>query len=257
MSAERDLRKLIGRVGQRILRALGVEVRSLRRIQNERRDREVQRWRVLKSHGFLTILDVGANEGQFASIARRLWPEACVHSFEPLPDVHATLAEKFRGDPKVRTHNIGLGAVQRVECMHRSAFSPSSSLLPMAQLHQNEWPHSAGNKIVEVRIERLDDWVSGFPGISPCLIKIDVQGYELSVIDGGADTIRQADIVVLEVCFRELYEGQALFGEIHDRMRELGFVYRGNVEQFFNKNHTAVLYADAIFENVNRGGRNF
>ena len=45
---------------------------------------------------------------------------------------------------------------------------------------------------------------------------------------------------------------QPLFAAIHTRMNELGFIYRGNVEQFTSKDKTRVLFADAIFENTRR-----
>lgn len=135
--------------------------------------------------------------------------------------------------------------------MHRSAYSPSSSLLPMADLHRTEWPQSVAHTDVAVQLERLDDWTHRMnPDASPLLIKIDVQGYEMAVINGGVDTLRSAAFVVLEVSFYELYEGQPLFHHIHERMQELGFTYRGNIEQFASKDRTRVLYADAIFENT-------
>jgi FkbM family methyltransferase len=207
---------------------------------------------VLGHHPFDCILDIGANEGQFAEIVRHIWPQAHVHSFEPLPDVHRALVTRFQGDAGVTAHNIGLSDRAGVQRMHQSAFSPSSSLLPMAELHRSEWPQSVEHTDVDVRLERLDEWSKSLERTphSQLLIKIDVQGFELPVIDGGIDTLRKASVVVLEVSFYELYKGQPLFGCIHDRMTELGFIYRGNIEQFLAKDHTRVLYADAIFENT-------
>ncbi len=220
----------------------------------DRLNREIDAWTVLQHRPFACILDIGANEGQFASIARLLWPTAQIHSFEPLPDVHALLAAKFRDDPFVTAHNFGLSDRPDKRQMHHSAFSPSSSLLPMAELHRSEWPQSVAHTEVEVHLERLDDWIRtvGDKSVEPILVKIDVQGFELAVINGGVEALQRAAFVVLEVSFYELYEAQPLFGQIHDRLRELGFIYRGNIEQFCSKDHRRVLYADAIFENMTR-----
>lgn len=248
--------------GHRLFNWFGIEVSLLRNLRAakalERMNRELDPWRILSAHRFACILDIGANEGQFAVIARRLWPEARVHSFEPLPDVHAALAAKFRGDPMVFVHNIGLSNCAGTQRMHRSAFSPSSSLLPMADLHRREWPQSVEHTDVEVRLERLDDWIREckVAHSAPMLIKIDVQGFEMAVIDGGAELLGAATFVVLEVSFYELYEGQPLFAQIHERMRQLGFIYRGDVEQFRSRDRTRVLYADAIFENLACGAAN-
>jgi FkbM family methyltransferase len=243
------------RIAHRLLNMLGIEVRLLRNMRAARiaelRGREVEAWRLLESHQFRTILDIGANEGQFARIARELWPQAIVHSFEPLPQVFATLAENFAGDPLTHAHNLALSGRAGSQVMHCSAFSPSSSLLPMAQLHRDEWPQSAQHTEVEVRLERLDDWATGVETLKgPVLVKIDVQGFELHVIDGGQDLLRAAHVIVLEVSFVKFYEGQPLFADIHERMSGLGFTYRGNVEQFNSKDSTHALYADAIFENL-------
>lgn len=246
---------LASRIAHRLLNMLGIEVRLLRNMHAARlaelRGREVEAWRLLESHQFRTILDIGANEGQFARIARELWPHATIHSFEPLPHVHATLAANFAKDPLTHAHNLALSGQAGSQVMHCSAFSPSSSLLPMAQRHRDEWPQSAQHTEVEVRLERLDDWAAGVEALdNPLLVKIDVQGFELHVIEGGRDVLRNADIVVLEVSFVEFYERQPLFAEIHERMHGLGFTYRGNVEQFNSKDSTHALYADAIFENI-------
>ena len=256
MTVESVMPAKLGKLAHRMLNAIGVEVRLLRNIRAaydlDRRNREIDAWRILGANRFATVLDIGANEGQFATIAREIWPTTLVHSFEPLPDVYAALVAKFRDDPGVVAHNLGLSDRSQMQSMHRSAFSPSSSLLPMAELHRREWPQSVEHTDVEVRLERLDDWMRdiNMGRRAPMLVKIDVQGFEMSVIDGGAETLRAAAIAVIEVSFHELYEKQPLFAQIHDRMRQLGFVYRGNIEQFASRDRTRVLYADAIFENV-------
>src|SRR5258706_14772622 len=50
----------------------------------------------LQRQGFRTIVDVGANEGQFAHLARMAFPQAALHCFEPLPDCFAKLQNQFR-----------------------------------------------------------------------------------------------------------------------------------------------------------------
>jgi FkbM family methyltransferase len=237
-----------------LLHAVGVDVRLIKNLeaaaQAARRDQEFLAWSLLGHCGFETVLDIGANEGQFATLARRLWPRAVIHSFEPLPDVHRLLLSNLGALGDAHAHRVALSDRNGHSVMNASAFSPSSSLLPMADLHRSEWPQSAQHQSIEVPIMRLDDWAAKHPlGAGPSLIKIDVQGHELAVIGGGRETIRRACAVALEVSFHELYRGQALFEQIFDAMRGLGFVYRGNIEQFRSKDGQRVLYADAVFEN--------
>ncbi len=255
-SPVQKLAKLSSRLLHAALNAFGIEVRLLKNVRAANRLRkqqqELEAWRVLKHQRFATVFDIGANSGQFATLARQLWPSAQVHSFEPLPAVFAELRATHGSDPQVSAHNVGLSEQAGTQRMFSSAFSPSSSLLPMAALHQQEWPHSAAHTEVDVRLERLDDWMraaSAKPEL-PWLVKIDVQGFEMGVINGGVETLQAARFVVLEVSFYELYESQHLFGSIHARLHELGFIFRGNVEQFCSRDGTRVLYADAIFENL-------
>jgi FkbM family methyltransferase len=248
---------LAKRAMHRLIGYFGLELHSSKKLaaarvaEKARLDR--QKWRPLWNHEFATILDIGANEGQFAHEIRRECPRALVYSFEPLPDVFSRLQANVANDDRIVPVNIGLGEHSGAMPMHRSDLSPSSSLLPMADAHRQEWPKSAHFEVVEVGIERLDDWVarSGATLRRDLLVKLDVQGFELSVIRGGRETLRKARMVIAEVSFEELYEGQPLFAEVHAELCSMGFRYRGNLEQHCSRRSNRILYADAIFENTN------
>jgi hypothetical protein len=94
---------------------------------------------------------------------------------------------------------------------------------------------------------RLDDLAAELDIRAPFLVKMDVQGFEDKVIAGGPNTIRRADIVVVEVSMIRLYAGQPLFADIYRMMTDLGFQYRGNWEQCISPLDGQVLQADAIF----------
>jgi hypothetical protein len=83
--------------------------------------------------------------------------------------------------------------------------------------------------------------------IDPILIKIDVQGFEDKVIAGGADTIKKAKVIIIEVTFKELYTDQPLFHDIYEMLSKLGFTYHGNFDQLPSPVTGEILQADAIF----------
>lgn len=238
-----------------MLNRLGLEVRLTHNLQaareHEKTERQRQPWRLLQHYDIRTVLDIGANEGQFAELIRDLCPRAQIYSFEPLPDVHGLLQRRFREDPSVFPVHLGLSDQVGRMLMNRSAFTPSSSLLPMADLHRTEFPHTAMQTTVEVEVQRLDDWManSGLEVGPHLLVKLDVQGHEQAVIRGGTDTFRQARLAVVEVSFFELYEGQPLFDDIYRQLSALGYVYRGSLEQTFSHRQDRILFADALFEN--------
>ena len=64
---------------------------------------------LLKTLDFATVVDIGANRGQFALVARRCFPAARIIAFEPL----AGPAERFRtalgGDPLITLHQVAIG----------------------------------------------------------------------------------------------------------------------------------------------------
>ena len=219
--------------------------------QKEKEQKLLREWRLLKKYQISTVIDIGANEGQFAAIARKFYPDALIYCFEPLPDVFSQLCENTESDPKITAINLGLSNQKGHASMFQSAFSPSSSLLSMANLHREEFPESDKTCTVPVNITSLDDWVleRNIKLSNDILIKIDVQGHEKSVIQGAIQTVKNSRIVILEVSFQELYEGQPLFDIIYTTLSELGFTYSGSLNQYFSQDRNSFLFADAVFEN--------
>ncbi len=194
-----------------------------------------------------TILDIGANKGQFAARIREILPEAFIYSFEPLRDAHEALLSRMEGDNAFQTFNFALGDENAKAVIHRSGYSQSSSLLPMLELHTEAWPHTAEAGTENVVVRRLD-------GLNLLLkprimVKIDVQGFEDRVIAGGRVTIGGATCVITEVSFQKLYDGQLLFDDIHFMLRDMGFQYSGNWDQLLDPRDGRPLQADAIFIN--------
>ena len=244
------------RVGHLALRQVGVEIHLTRNLKaaiaRERAEKEWESWRFLRHFDLRTVFDVGANEGQFAILIHALCPDAHIYSFEPLPDVYSKLQRQFATDDRITPVNCGLSDRKRIAIMNRSAYTPSSSILPMASMHRNEFPQSVEHTVVSVQLERLDDWVdtAGVALEGELLVKLDVQGHEDAVIRGGERAMRRARLAIIEVSFFELYEGQALFDSIYRQMADLGYLYRGSLNQHYSRKVDRILFADAIFENI-------
>ena len=201
----------------------------------------------LEKYDIKTIIDIGAHTGQFAKEIREKLPQARIYSFEPLKDCYQKLVQNMSMDKNFKAYNFALGNKESRQEINRSASSPSSSLLPMANLHEEMYPHTKGGSKEEIDVKRLDDVFKDSDLEKEILVKIDVQGYEDKVIEGGINIISQAKIALLEVSFLELYKGQALFSEIYDIMKRLGFRYQGRTQQRINPLTGEVLYEDSIF----------
>jgi FkbM family methyltransferase len=198
-----------------------------------------------------TIFDVGANEGQFARKVSKLFPNACIYCFEPLPGPFKKLnrwAEKQKGRVKVFNTALGDSSKESVEMFSHSEHSPSSSILKTTETCKTLYPVTEKQNTISVKLTMLDEWAANLsePLTSDILIKLDVQGYEDRVIKGGVATFRRARACILEVCLDKMYEKQANFKDILFLLYELGFHYIGNLNQVYaDDGH--VVYVDAVF----------
>lgn len=176
-----------------------------------------------------TVVDVGANRGQFALVARHTFPAARIIAFEPLPGPGDEFARVFKDDREVQLHRVAIGThAQRAE-MHIAARDDSSSMLPIGAEQSRVFPgtEEVGTTVIDVR--RLADECSRDDIVSPALLKLDVQGFELEALRGCESLLSLFSWVYCECSFLSLYEGQALADEViawlHDRQFRLVGVY--------------------------------
>jgi len=230
----------VKRAIKKLLALAGLDVRRI--------DPAEGNWGWLEPFSIRTVVDVGASTGLFVSEIRRPLPQAQIYCFEPLADCCQVLRRRFAGDGRLEAFECALGETDGAVPMHRSEFSYSSSLLPMARLHTDVFPHTAKCRMETVQIRTLDGMMADRSWRENLLVKIDVQGTEDRVIRGGARTIERAAVVIVETSFAELYEGQSLFGAVYDLLRDLGFQYAGPWGRLRrNPADGRVLQADAIF----------
>ena len=181
------------------------------------------------------------------NVSGQCFPNADLISFEPLQEPFAKLTERFKGQPNFRAIRCALGEKAGQHEIHHNEFAPSSSLLPMAELHKQSFPFAVKEKTEMIEVRRLSDVVRELDLRDPLLLKLDVQGFEDKVIAGGEDVVARAKIIIIEVSFQPLYEGGPLFDDVYRLLKEHGFTYNGNFEQLFSPKDGRILQADAIF----------
>ncbi len=203
----------------------------------------------LKEADIKTVLDIGANTGQFVREIREVLPEAQVYSFEPLKDCFDKLNDSNKNDQNFKAFNFALGDSNETVQMHRSSYSPSSSIRKMAQSHKDLYPHTSGESQEMILIKRLDDLKEIDPHSleKNILVKMDTQGYEDKVIKGGLKFLKSAKFVIVETAFISLYEGQPLFANIYALLTSQGFSYKGGLAWKFDAKNGGVLSEDSLF----------
>lgn len=199
----------------------------------------------------LSIIDVGANQGQFAKRMTAVFPKAQIFSFEPLPEPFTSLKKwaEQRTDNQVVAFNVALGDQEgTIEMLLHSEHSPSSSILRTTKLCNELYPFTSQQVSVPVHLRTLDKFLTeqSLLLVPDILIKLDVQGYEDRVIRGGQETFEKAIACIVEVNLDSLYEGQADFERILQSLGELDYRYAGNLEQRYAKDGH-VIFIDALF----------
>ena len=203
----------------------------------------------LESFEIKTVIDVGANIGQFAVDASELYPDAVIYSFEPLPGPYNQLLINTKSFSKFNPYNIALSDHKGTTKMYSNDFSQSSSILEMAESHKKAFPHSTNATPVKVKVQTLDAIFNGVQLDTDILLKIDVQGLEKQVLDGGKETIKKVKVIIIETSYISLYKDQPLFDDVHDQLAKVGFRFHGNLGQLLHPTDGSILQGDSVFIN--------
>jgi FkbM family methyltransferase len=206
----------------------------------------VEHARILSGLDCRTVVDIGANRGQFALVARQCLPQARVISFEPLPAAAAKFRAMFAGDDRVTLHEIAIGPTPGNATIHISMRDDSSSLLPITSRQVALFPGTEETSTAIVRVGPLRDFISAADIQTSALLKLDVQGFELEALRGCEDLLDRFAYVYAECSFVELYAGQALADEVIAWLRERGFILRGVDNMDYDRGGRAIQ-ADCLF----------
>jgi len=174
-----------------------------------------------------TVLDVGANRGQFALVAAHRWPRARIVCFEPLPVARRRLDAVVARIPLAAVRGVALAESAGEVPMHLARADDSSSLLPISARQAELFPGTDEVGVLRVRAARLDTEVGPDDLLGPVLLKIDVQGGELGVLRGAVGVLDAVAVVLVECSFVELYSGQPLAHEIVAFLAAHGLVLAG------------------------------
>lgn len=208
--------------------------------------------RLLKHHRVDCVVDVGANDGGFAVGIRGLGYSGRIISFEPLEHPFTSLKRKALADGNWAALQSAIGAENGEVTIHVAGnAAQSSSVLPMLDAHTDVAPSSRYVGAATVPQERLDAVLPEM-GVTPrsrTFLKVDVQGYEGSVLDGAAGLFADNAIVglQLELSLVPLYDGAMTYREGLDRAEGLGMTLMGLDPVFSDPDSGQLLQVDAVF----------
>ena len=179
---------------------------------------------LMRDRGINTLLDVGANEGQYALGLRAAGYNGTIISVEPLRAAYERLSRHAAADPRWQCVHAAASDHAGTIKINVARNSVSSSVLPMLATHTTADPLSVYVGQEEVRAVTVDSLIDD-QGLDAAktMVKIDVQGFESTVLDGAADHLNRLAAVQLELSLVPLYDSQALMPQLVERMSQHGF----------------------------------
>ncbi|MEA2332379.1 MAG: hypothetical protein QOH58_2517 [Thermoleophilaceae bacterium] len=167
------------------------------------------------------VVDIGANEGLFSAGFLGIAPNARIVAVEPGPAPRERLRARIGGRPNVEILDAAVARASGSATFNLTAHDHNSSL--RAPLAGSQEAIGGGWDVVEqvdVPTLSLDDLV-GDREVD--VLKIDVQGAELDVLQGGQRALTRTRAVLLEMNFFSQYDGDATFDTLHAEMTRAGF----------------------------------
>lgn len=231
---------------------VGCEIRLTKNVSKLRQKYHEGRWQskwqlLAQQMDIRSIIDVGANTGQFAVMINKVFPDAVIYSFEPLPACFEDLKKNTAHIAQCFSYQTAMGRAPGKHLFNQSGYTPCSSFLEPTELLTNQIPLTEHVSAIEVRVDSLDRFFEKRSLSEKTLLKLDVQGFENEVILGGKTFLNSVDVIVTEVAFDPQYKKQPLFDDINALLRDFGFVYHGSIDQNICAYNSRIIEADAIF----------
>lgn len=196
-----------------------------------------------------TIIDVGANIGQFAYQVSRVYKDANIYSFEPVPGAFEEL-EKFTKNMKnIVLFNMCLGNKNDNIDFFVNNYNQASSPLPISENQKEIFPFTKISNKISVPVSRLDSLSKDMKLQHPVLLKLDVQGYEKEVLNGSTGCLDKIDFLLFETSFVKMYENEPLFDEMHSFVKDLGFELIAPVSTL-RDNTSKIIQMDVLYRKI-------
>lgn len=194
-----------------------------------------------------TVIDIGANKGQFTLFALEAWPGCTVFAFEPLPGPAACFRRVTARYPRVKLFEAAVAPSAGQRQIHLSQREDSSSLLPIDQQMSAVFPEArAAGQSATINAAPLEHFIQYQDMAGSCLLKIDVQGFEQDCLKGCESLFKYIDHIYVECSYVELYTGQALIHDIIKLMASHSFEFIGESNTISRPN-LGKIQSDCLF----------
>jgi FkbM family methyltransferase len=226
----------------KLLQVVGIQIKKYPPLDFRRR------LSLIQNHKINKILDIGANSGIYGLEMRKAGYSGMIISFEPLSDAFNKLVRNSAKDKNWQIFNYAIGDLDGETSINISKNSVSSSILEMLPLHYENEKHASYVNTERIKIFKLDSVFHNFyQSGDNVFVKIDTQGYEKYVLQGGLNSIPRISGLQLELSLVPLYEGSSQYMEMIDYINSLGFSLYSIENGFYDSKSGRLLQIDGIF----------
>ena len=207
--------------------------------------------KIIENNLITTIIDVGANKGQFALRLRQLGYRGKIISFEPVYSAYLQVRELAEKDSAWEVHNYAIGNIEGTLELNVTVDSTdlSSFLQPNAfsQVYYKQKVASIETQQAEVHL--LKNFIKDLTNES-VLLKTDTQGFDLEVLKGAEHYLAELiKVVVIELSFKPIYENMTTGLEMMHFLKEHHFNPSGLFTVSRDKKTYELIEMDGIFLN--------
>jgi len=213
-------------------------------------DHFIRRKKLLDTYKINTLLDVGANIGQYSKRMRnRVNYQGRIISFEPMLNEFTELSNLANSDPLWDVANYALGNECGKGEIKISGNSVSSSMLEMLPSVIDACSEEAAYiGTEEITIKTLDSVFDQYCSSDDNIfLKIDTQGFERSVLEGSLESLPHISGLQLEMSLMPFYKGDIMYNEMLDYVNGLGFKLMSIEPALEDANTGRQLQFDGVF----------
>jgi FkbM family methyltransferase len=174
---------------------------------------------LLRNLGISEVLDVGANTGQFAESLRAIGYAGDILSFEPIPEVFATLRKNMAHDKHWSGHNLALGEKDELKDLNVMQDTVYSSFHAPIDFQEG------ANRVVStcsVQVRTLAE-ILGARSLDATMLKVDTQGHEMQVFRGLGEKLGSVRAIMCELSVAAIYEDSQPMHQVIAYLGEKGF----------------------------------
>ena len=207
------------------------------------------------------VIDVGAHQGEFIIKLSKLFRLKSALSFEPNPEVFKILNNKtndLQNKKILQTFNLGLGKDNKTEILNVNIESSSSSINKLNKDSNyfirkykvlNFFKKENITKPIEVKITKLSNILNKYEIKEIDLLKIDTEGYELSVLKGVINNLKNIKVIYFEHHFDDMIIKKYKLTDIHSLLIENIFKKYFKIKMSFRKSFEYIYYNKNLFKN--------